>query len=98
MANGGHVFFRHPVTAIAPGSQGGYVVTAGRETVSARVVVNAAGLFSDRIAALAGVEGYHISPCRGEYFILDQIAGDLLPLPVYPAPKAGAGGLGGFDA
>lgn len=58
------------------------------------MVVNAAGLFSDRIAALAGVEGYRIYPCRGEYFILDQIAGDMLPLPVYPAPKAGAGGLG----
>ena len=57
MANGVHFFFRHPVTAIAPGSQGGYVVTAGRETFSARVVVNAAGLFSDRIAARAGVEG-----------------------------------------
>ncbi|MFR4758477.1 MAG: hypothetical protein ACLT9P_10710 [Evtepia gabavorous] len=42
----------------------------------------------------AGVEGYRIYPCRGEYFILDQIAGDLLPLPVYPAPKAGGGGLG----
>ncbi|MEE0067393.1 MAG: NAD(P)/FAD-dependent oxidoreductase [Evtepia gabavorous] len=94
VANGVHFFFRHPVTAIAPGSQGGYVVTAGGETFSARVVVNAAGLFSDRIAALAGVEGYRIYPCRGEYFILDQIAGDLLPLPVYPAPKAGAGGLG----
>ena len=52
VANGVHFFFRHPVTAIAPGSQGGYVVTAGRETFSARVVVNAAGLFSDRIACL----------------------------------------------
>lgn len=94
VANGVHFFFRHPVTAIAPRFPGGYVVTAGGETFSARVVVNAAGLFSDRIAALAGVEGYRIYPCRGEYFILDQIAGDLLPLPVYPAPKAGAGGLG----
>lgn len=94
VANGVHFFFRHPVTAIAPGSQGGYVVTAGRETFSARVVVNAAGLFSDRIAALAGVEGYRIYPCRGEYFILDQIAGDLLPLPVYPPPRRGRGDWG----
>ncbi|MFR5809401.1 MAG: FAD-dependent oxidoreductase, partial [Flavonifractor plautii] len=29
VANGVHFFFRHPVTAIAPGSQGGYVVTRG---------------------------------------------------------------------
>ena len=36
----------------------------------------------------------HNYPCRGEYFILDQIAEGLLPLPVYPAPRAGEGGLG----
>ena len=91
VANGVHFFFRHPVTAIAPGSQGGYVVTAGRETFSARVVVNAAGLFSDRIAALAGWRGIASIPA-GEYFILDQIAGDLLPLPSTPPPRRGGDG------
>ncbi|MFQ9412416.1 MAG: NAD(P)/FAD-dependent oxidoreductase [Evtepia gabavorous] len=94
VANGVHFFFRHPVTAIAPGSQGGYVVTAGGETFSARVVVNAAGLFSDRIAALAGVEGYRIYPCRGEYFILDQIAGTCCPCPSTPPPRRGRGDWG----
>lgn len=41
---------------------------------------------------MAEVEGYHIYPCRGEYFILDKT--DVLPMPIYPAPKKGAGGLG----
>ena len=43
---------------------------------------------------MAGVDGYAIYPCRGEYFILDKIADGLLPMPIYPAPKAGIGGLG----
>ena len=92
-ANGVAFFLNHPVTAIAPAA-GGYQVTAGDTVLSAQVVVNAAGLYSAQVAALAGVQGYHIYPCRGEYFILDQIAEGLLPLPVYPAPRAGEGGLG----
>lgn len=92
-ANGAQFFFRTPVTALAP-IPGGWQVTAGGKTWSARYLVNAAGLFSAQLAAMAGVEGYRIYPCRGEYFILDQIAREMLPLPVYPAPKKGAGGLG----
>ena len=92
-ANGVSFFLHSPVTAIAA-TETGYAVTAGGRVFQARCLVNAAGLFSGQIAALAGVPGYHIYPCRGEYFILDQIAKDLLPLPVYPAPRAGAGGLG----
>lgn len=93
VANGVTFFLNHPVTAVAPAS-GGYQVTVGDAVFSAQVVVNAAGLYSAQVAALAGVQGYHIYPCRGEYFILDQIAEELLPLPVYPAPRAGEGGLG----
>ena len=92
-ANGVAFFLNHPVTAVAPAS-GGYQVTVGDAVFSAQVVVNAAGLYSAQVAAMAGVQGYHIYPCRGEYFILDQIAEELLPLPVYPAPRAGEGGLG----
>lgn len=93
VANGVTFFLNHPVTAVAPAS-GGYQVTVGDAVFSAQVVVNAAGLYSAQVAAMAGVQGYHIYPCRGEYFILDQIAEELLPLPVYPAPRAGEGGLG----
>ena len=93
VANGVAFFLNHPVTAIAPAA-GGYQVTAGDAVFSAQVVVNAAGLYSAQVAAMAGVQGYHIYPCRGEYFILDQIAEGLLPLPVSPPPGGGEGGLG----
>jgi L-2-hydroxyglutarate oxidase LhgO len=42
--------------------------------LGAAAVVNAAGLASDRIAALAGVDveaaGYRLHPCKGDYFAL----------------------------
>lgn len=91
--NGVAFFLGHPVTAIARGPQG-FQVTAGGEVFTARRLVNCGGLFSAQLAAMAGVPGYTIYPCRGEYFILDKAAGEQLPLPIYPAPKAGDGGLG----
>lgn len=72
------------------------------ESVDCELVVNAAGLASDRVAALAGVdvdaEGYRLRPCKGSYFLLDPGAGLVLSHLVYPAPpgpaSSGGGGLG----
>ncbi|MGL5329821.1 MAG: NAD(P)/FAD-dependent oxidoreductase [Peptostreptococcaceae bacterium] len=57
-------------------------------------LINSAGLNSDKIASMLGLNDYKIHPCRGEYFILDQNVGELLPLPAYPVPNPKAGGLG----
>ena len=89
--NGVQFFLNHQVTAIQKTPEG-FRVTAGDKVFTARRLVNCAGLFSAEVAALAGVDRYHIYPCRGEYFILDKT--DILPMPIYPAPKAGIGGLG----
>lgn len=89
--NGVKFFLNTKVTAIARTSQG-FQVTAGDRVFTSRRLVNCAGLHSAEISALAGLDRYHIYPCRGEYFILDKT--DELPMPIYPAPKAGIGGLG----
>ena len=89
--NGVQFFLNTKVTAIEQNTAG-FRVTAGDQVFTARRVVNCAGLHSAEVAALAGLDRYHIYPCRGEYFILDKT--DVLPMPIYPAPKAGIGGLG----
>ena len=53
----------------------------GNRTLYSRWVINCAGLFSDKVAALLGLTGYEIYPCRGEYFLLDERLSSLLPLP-----------------
>lgn len=67
-----------------------------RAGVSARFVVNAAGLASDRIAALAGVDvdaaGYRLHPCKGDWFALAPGAPLRFGGLVYPLP--GGAGLG----
>ena len=92
-ANGAEFFFDHEVTGIAR-QDGLFQVKTPESSFTSRYLVNSAGLYSDHISEMAGVPGYKIYPCRGEYFILDKIAGELLDIPVYPAPKPGIGGLG----
>lgn len=54
----------------------------------ARFVVNCAGLHSDRVARLAGVEpGARIVPFRGEYFDLVPAKRHLVKTLIYPVPN-----------
>lgn len=65
----------------------GVEITAGDERFSARSLVNCAGLHSDRVAALAGVEStVKIIPFRGEYYRLSDEAESLVKTLIYPVP------------
>ncbi len=88
--NGVRYYLGSPVTDITA-IENGYTVRAGTHALTCRTLVNSAGLFSDRISAMAGDPSFTIYPCRGEYYLLDK--GDL-KLPVYPVPRPGVGGLG----
>ena len=90
--NGVQFFFEHPVTDIS--YDGCYHVTAGGEEFTSRWVINCAGLGSDKISHMLGIHDYTLYPCKGEYFLLDQKVGPMLPLPAYPVPDPKAGGLG----
>jgi len=65
----------------------GVTVTTGAQRFSARVLVNCAGLHSDRVATLAGVDpGVRIVPFRGEYYRLAEEASTLVRALIYPVP------------
>ena len=65
-------------------------------SVTGRVIINAAGLISDRIAQLAGIDiekaGYKLHYCKGAYFSLNPKIRRLVNRLVYPVPEqAGLG-------
>ena len=71
-----------------------------REGISAfisRVVINAAGLNSDRIAQLAGIDvakaGYRLHYCKGEYFSLSSKCRNVVTRLIYPTPEQAGHGI-----
>jgi glycerol-3-phosphate dehydrogenase len=62
-------------------------------TVTARWVINAAGLHADAVSAMFGAEIFAIEPRKGEYFLLDRLASGHPDRVVFPVPSAVSKGM-----
>lgn len=100
---GVEVAFRHELFGLEPAAGGRWLLgLRGPDgeafEVKARIVVNAAGLGSDRVAAMAGIDveaaGYALHPCKGDYFSVRPSAVRGVRRLVYPLPEANERGLG----
>jgi glycerol-3-phosphate dehydrogenase len=67
---------------------------AAHETIEARCVINAAGLYADDVAALVGNHSWKIYPVRGEYCEVRGPRRSLINGLVYPLPHADGLSLG----
>jgi glycerol-3-phosphate dehydrogenase len=65
-----------------------------RETIEAKCVINAAGLFADEVAGLLGNHSWRIYPVRGEYCEIRGPQSLLIKNLVYPLPHSDGLSLG----
>jgi L-2-hydroxyglutarate oxidase LhgO len=91
------VAFNSKVISVSPLSRG-YEVRIEQDdyTLQSRIVINAAGLSSDAVASLAGLDpvknSYQLRYCKGSYFSYAKRYP--LPMLVYPVPEHALTGLG----
>ena len=98
-AKGAKFVFNTKILGIEKVGTGYKVQIRDREGISdfiARVVINSAGLNSDKIAQLAGIDidkaNYRLYYCKGEYFTLSSKYRNLMSRLIYPMPEqAGLG-------
>ena len=92
MDNGAELKCNFEVTALEK-VEGGYEVVSGDgRKVQTRIVINAAGVYADAIAALAGDNSFSIQPRRGEYILLDKECGEIVSHTIFRTPsKMGKG-------
>lgn len=85
--NGVHFKLGMEVTEICA-VQGGYQITAGSEIFTAKMVVNAAGVYADWIHNMISREKMKITPRRGEYLLCDKKAGNMVSHTLFQLPTA----------
>jgi L-2-hydroxyglutarate oxidase LhgO len=74
-----------PVIAATP-KGAGIELTTPHERIEAATVVNAAGLYADRVSALLAAQSFTIHPCRGQYVELAPNRRHWVNGLVYPLP------------
>ncbi|EJO5347537.1 NAD(P)/FAD-dependent oxidoreductase [Clostridium botulinum] len=71
-----------------------YILKTNKEDIETKVVVNAAGVFGDKINNMVSEKKYHITGRKGEYLLFDKTVGDMVQRTIFQLPtKMGKGVL-----
>lgn len=99
--SGAKFAYRTDVTGIEKRADGYRVSiedSEGTSSLDTAILINSAGLQSDRIAALAGIDidraGYRLHYCKGEYFSAGNGKNRLVKRLIFPVPPPGVTGVG----
>lgn len=92
MDNGAELRLNFEVSSIEKKGDSYTVISSDGQAVETKYVINSAGLYSDKIAAMTGDCDFDVHPRRGEYMILDKECGAFVQRTVFHTPtKMGKG-------
>lgn len=81
------------VTGLERLPEGGWRLATARGPLTARWVVNAAGLQSDAVHGMAGLDGFTVVPRRGELIVFDKLSRPLVSHVLLPVPTGTTKGV-----
>lgn len=90
--NGVELYLNHEVTGIDK-IENGYRIYTKDGTFDTSMVINAAGVYADKIAGYLEDNHYQITPRRGEYYILGKLTEPIVNHVIYPVPSSKGKGV-----
>lgn len=90
--NGVELYLNHEVIGIDR-IEKGYRVMTNDGTFDTLMVINAAGVYADKIAGYLDDTHYQITPRRGEYYILGKLTEPIVNHIIYPVPSSKGKGV-----
>jgi len=91
--NGVNILLETEVTDIITDNNIVQGVRTTKGKIETSIIVNAAGLYSDKIASLVGEDNIKIKPRKGEYHLLDKKWGDFVQHVLFPIPDKHSKGI-----
>lgn len=92
--NGAQVIRDCAVTGMVKENDRVTIVNTTKGAIKTRVVINAAGVYADKVAAMAGDNSFSIHPRKGEYILFDKMAAPKLVWGVvFPCPTKKSKGI-----
>ena len=70
-----------------------YIVRTNKEMYKTKVVINAAGLYGDKINSMIEEIDYSINPRKGEYYVLGHLPYEFIKHTIFPLPSAKGKGI-----
>lgn len=71
----------------------GFTINTTSGDIEAHYIINAAGVYADRLASMIGDDSFEIIPRRGEYFLLDRSVGNTVSHVIFQCPGPMGKGL-----
>ena len=90
--NGVELFLNEEVISIKKENDV-YIVKTKKNEYQSKIVINAAGCFADKIAAMVEPIDWKITPRKGQYFVLDHYKAGLVNHTIFPLPSEKGKGI-----
>ncbi len=90
--NGVEIAVDFPVESLSQDDDG-WTVRGPEREIGSRFVINAAGIFADKVAEMAGVGTFRIHPRKGEEYLLDKRLKGMVKKIIFPVPTPTSKGI-----